>query len=146
MVKFYRTGDVSRFPGALSPSSFRVSSINGSRCIVIATVIDGVSCTEMVSKTSVLIMKEAYDNHWLWTVSTDTIRYSGELDLLPILGNKEKVDEFLHMLLVIERTNFIGLYPTFRKRGEKSDEIPPKSMGTGADWMYYDPVARRVID
>lgn len=71
--------------------------------------------------------------------------FSGKLDLIPILGNHERSNEYLGMLLVIERTNLANLFPKWRERGEKSDEISTGRVGTVVDWIYYDPIVRRAI-
>ena len=101
--------------------------------------------TEMVAKTAAFILQEVYDNFRLWAVSPHTISFSRELDLVPILGNRENVDEYLHLLRVVERTDFAQLPPTWRARGEKKEDSSPGRVGPGGDWLYYDPFARRAI-
>lgn len=90
----------------------------------------------MVAKTTYLVLKEVYDHFRLWAISPHTIEFSSELDLVPILGNRENDDEYFGLLRVIKRTNL---------NREKTDDRSPGRVGTGGDWLYYDLFARREI-
>lgn len=89
---------------------------------------------KMLANTSTFIMMEAYDNQLLWDLSPPMIRLSRELELLQILGNQANVEEFIGILIVMERANFPGISPTWRERGEKRDYRSPGRMGPEADW------------
>lgn len=45
---------------------------------------------------------------------------------------------------MIEQTDVSQLQPTWRARGENKDNSLGR-VGTGADWVYYDPQDRRII-
>lgn len=92
--------------------------------------------TEMETNIDVLVLQEEYDNYVLRSVSTHTIKFSRELDFIPIMSNQVNVDEYLGVFLVIESTNLADLYPTWRERGEKRDESSPGRVGTEVDCMY----------
>lgn len=65
--------------------------------------------TEMVVKTAAFVLKEAYDQYRLWALSPRTVRFSRELNLLPVLGFHANVNEYLCQLRVIEATDFTVL-------------------------------------
>lgn len=94
----------------------------------------------MAVKKSRLILQEVFDKYRLWGYLI-MIHFSSELDFLPILGNEANFWRLSRLLLLIERTNSVSLFPKCQALGEKSDESSPGSIGSGEDWMYYDPVA-----
>lgn len=67
------------------------------------------------------------------------------MDLFPTLGNQENVDEYLGIIIVIEKNNLVSMSPTLQARGEKLDDSSHGPFGSGADWMFYGPVARRAV-
>lgn len=78
--------------------------------------------TEIVVYTAAFIIQEAYDEYRILAISPYSIRLSREMDLLPILGNQAKVDNYLGMFLMIAGTNLI----CFSKDGENGVKIVMK--------------------
>lgn len=101
--------------------------------------------TEFTCKVASFILQDVYDNYRLWALSSDTIRCLRGLDLVGVLGNQENVDELHRLLDVIDSTNFNQLPESWRQRGERMHDYSPGRVGPGADWMYYDPWARRTV-
>ena len=97
--------------------------------------------TEKTARTCAFIMMDAYDNYRLWNVSQRMISFMRKLNLVPILGNQANVDEFNHMLGLIEDTNFRTLPTTWRSDGKRRHG----TYMVGAEFMYYDPYKRVCI-
>lgn len=100
---------------------------------------------EMVTKTADFLIQEVYDKFRLWAVSPQTISFSRELNLVPVIGNQVNVDEYLVLLRVIERTDFSQILSTWRAHGENKEDHSPGHVDAGAAWMYYDPHDRSPI-
>ena len=78
----------------------------------------------------------------MWALSPDTIRDIRALDLVRVLGSQRNADELLRLLAVIESTDFKKLDPGWTARG-RITSYSPGQRGPGADWVYYNPWARR---
>lgn len=57
--------------------------------------------TDMVAKNEPFHIQEVFENFRLWAVSPHTISFCREIDLVPILGDQENMDEDLGLLSVI---------------------------------------------
>lgn len=105
-----------------------------------------VAYTEFAVKTAAFILMEVYDNFRLWSLSPDMIGAIRSLDLTRALGCVENVRECLALLDVIEGTNYEALPSSWRNRGTRFVESrSPGRCGPGADWVYFDPWARRKV-
>ena len=107
-----------------------------------------VAATEHAAKTAAFLLFEAYDNFKLWAIPQVLIDGIRRLPLARVLGNQANADELLRLLLVIESTDFEELPNGWRSRTRRSDgkEFSPGRRGVGADWVYYDPWKRQLID
>ena len=86
-------------------------------------------------------MMDAYDNYRLWNVSQRMLGFIKKLNLVPILSNQANVDEFYHMLGLIEDTNFRTLPSSWRTDGKRRNG----TYTVGTEFMYYDPYKRTCI-
>ena len=75
------------------------------------------------------------------------IRFMRQLDMTNVLGNATNRDEFFRLLEVIENTDFKNYPSTWRMRGRKGeDDKDPGRRGTDADFVYYDPIRRELMN
>lgn len=102
-----------------------------------------IAYTEFAACVGAYILFEAYDNYRLWALSPDMIRDIRVLDLVRVVGSQRNADELLRLLTVIESTDFASLNPAWTTRGRITSYSPGRR-GPGADWLYYNPWARRV--
>ena len=102
-----------------------------------------IAYTECAACVAAYILFEMYDTYRLWALSPDLIRDIRALDLVRVLGSQRNADELRRLLTVIETTNLAELDPGWTSRGV-IESVSASRRGPGADWLYYNPWARRI--
>ena len=104
-----------------------------------------VGYTEKTARTSAFVLFDAYDNFRIWKLSRKMIRFMRKLDLRLVLGSARNVEEFNHILGLIERTRFKRLPSHWGSNSKRRNQSVGLGKRRGGDWCYYNPYTRKRI-
>lgn len=102
--------------------------------------------TEWAVRVAVFLLQEVYDTYRVWAISPTLIGFIRKLDTSVPLGCGTNVEELRSLLDVIENTDFRRLPVAWRRRTSRVNDASPGRIGEGADFVYYDPFSRKLID
>ncbi len=103
------------------------------------------------AKVAAFVIQDAYDKFRLWALPPRMIRIIRGLDLSRVLGTEDNQAELRGMLDIIEGTRFEELPSSWTSRGgnlrgnRRTAGLCLGRRGGGADFVYYDPWAKRKL-
>ena len=105
--------------------------------------------SEWVAKVAAALLWEAYDNLRVWFTPPMLRRFIRDVDLTFVLGSARNYGDVLHLVAVIESTDW-GMVPfEWMHRGNRpvtQDASPGRHNPRAGDFIYYDPWTRRRLN
>ena len=105
--------------------------------------------SEWVAKVASALLWEAYDNFRVWYTPPTLCGFIRDMDLAYVLGSTSNHRDVMHLVGVIESTNWADVPADWHLRGNRplaQDASPGRHDASAGDFIYYDPWLRRRLN